>query len=98
MTAATVQRKYALMKVRAGDYLLPDNDGKTIWRLARYEDGPSFGWRDIPRDEFFWGVWRWDGSGAPEVEGWLNWACCAIGLATRAEAIQHALSWKERLA
>lgn len=33
-------RRYAMTKVGAGDYLLPSNDGLTLWRLQRYtEDG-----------------------------------------------------------
>ena len=32
-------RKYALIKVAAGDYLCPSNDGETLWRFHTYEDG-----------------------------------------------------------
>lgn len=58
MTAAT--RQYALSKVAPGDYLLPSNDAQTIWRIARYTEGPSSG-LDWPRDREVWGVWRWTG-------------------------------------
>ena len=35
-----VERKYALVRVESGDYLLLGNDGRTLWRIYRYiEDG-----------------------------------------------------------
>lgn len=36
-------RKYAMTRLAAGDYLLPSNDGRTLWRLERYEDGAAHG-------------------------------------------------------
>ena len=89
-----MERKYALTKVAAGDYLLPSNDGLTIWRIAKYEDGPSKG-LDIPRDRTFWGVWLWSGVYETAVyvdtEAWDRWEMCEAGLDSRAEAIQSAL-------
>lgn len=40
MTAAT-PRKYALIRVKAGDYLLPSNDTTTLWRIVQYEEDGS---------------------------------------------------------
>ena len=54
-------RAYSLIRIRAGDYLLPSNDGATLWRIRRYEDGPSYGLDDWPRDRLFWGAWRYVG-------------------------------------
>lgn len=36
-------RRYALIRVRAGDYLCPSNDGLTLWRFSAYEDGADYG-------------------------------------------------------
>jgi len=52
-------RKHALHKLAAGDYLLLSNDGRTLWRVQRYTDGPSAGLADWPRDLTFWRVLRW---------------------------------------
>jgi len=36
------RRKYALTRIKAGDYLLPSNDRSVIWRIVRYtEDGSA---------------------------------------------------------
>jgi hypothetical protein len=35
-----VERKYAMVRLGAGDYLLPSNDAQTMWRISKYwEDG-----------------------------------------------------------
>lgn len=89
------ERKYALSKVAPGDYLLPSNEGQTIWRVARYTDGPSKGLDDWPRDREVWGIWRWP---EPVREGgsidldWSRWEMCEGMLPSRAEAIRSALS------
>lgn len=36
-------RRWALSKLGPGDYLLPSNDSRTLWRLTAYEDGADFG-------------------------------------------------------
>lgn len=53
-------RKFMLTKIAAGDWLLPGNDGKTLWRIRLYEDGPTHG-MEIPVDRDFWGIWKWTG-------------------------------------
>jgi hypothetical protein len=96
LTAQT-ERKYALTKVAAGDYLLPSNDGRTIWRVVRYEDGPSHGLADWPRDRVVWAAYRWAGPDSePFVDtspdAWGRWKPSHDGCATRAEAIRWALA------
>jgi hypothetical protein len=39
--AAAVERKYQMVRVGAGDYLLPSNDGLTLWRIHRYHENGS---------------------------------------------------------
>lgn len=92
MTTAA-ERKYVLTRIKAGDYLLPSNDGRTIWRLSQYEDGPSHG-LDWPKDRQVWGCWRWVGGTIRpgiDVEDWSSWEMVASTLATRKEAISEAL-------
>jgi hypothetical protein len=87
-------RKYALTKIAVGDYLLPSNSGKTIWRIRRYEDGPSHGLEDWPRDRKVWGIWRWDkptGVGSLDTGDWSRWEFYEGLLDTRADAIEAAL-------
>lgn len=94
----TIERKYALAKIEAGDYLLPGNDGKTIWRLVKGEDGPSYGLdpEQFPDDFTIWGVYRWEGRGHPETEDDLmldgeQWSCITTSEQNRRDAIQAAL-------
>jgi hypothetical protein len=90
----STDRKYALSRIAAGDYLLPSNDGQTIWRIARYQDGPSSG-LDLPRDRTYWGVWRWTGRVAlahyVDIEDWDQWDFHDGFHQTRAEAMRVAL-------
>lgn len=42
-----VERRYALIRVETGVYLLPSNDRKTLWRITSYtEEGD--GWWELP--------------------------------------------------
>lgn len=85
-------RKYALMKIARGDYLLPSNDARTIYRLRTYEDGPSHGIEHWPRDLTFWGVSKWIGRGeAVDPDIWDAWEMVESQCRTRGEAIQAAL-------
>ncbi len=94
--SATMQteRKYAMMRIAAGDYLLPSNDAKTIWRLVSMLEGPSTGIEGWARDRTVWSVWRWTDTqrmpyvDASSLDGWEMWDSM---LATRAEAIEVAL-------
>jgi hypothetical protein len=96
---STPQRKYALTKIAAGDYLLPSNDAQMVWRIAKYEDGPTHGLDALPRDRDFWGVWRWRGQRGQSVldpDDWNQWAMEAASCDTRAEAIRLALGMRTR--
>lgn len=97
------ERKHSLTRIAKGDYLLPSNDGKTLWRITTYEDGPSHGLDDWPRDRTFWGAWRyigridWHGDMGldawEELAGdWNDWSGPWDSyLETRREAIESAL-------
>jgi hypothetical protein len=96
---STIERKYTMTRIDSGDYLLPSNDGKTIWRIRRYDE--EFIGRDSITIETrnYWGIWRWLGltltafSGA-EVDDWSQWDFCE-GLHTRRkDAVNSALNLK----
>jgi hypothetical protein len=97
MTTDTIERRYVLTKLRAGDYLLPANDGNTLWRIARYTEDGSAEWPDgTPVRGEFWGAWRWRGTMADRIEPeWYEWELWAQGYGTRAEAMAHALKFGE---
>jgi hypothetical protein len=59
------KRKYALTKLREGDYVCPSNDGRFLWRFQRYQDGRASG-LDV-RYEL---RWFWQASKAP-----MPWGC-----------------------
>ena len=40
------ERLYAMIRLGAGDWLLPSNDGQTMWRLHSYEEDGSAYWED----------------------------------------------------
>lgn len=90
------ERKYVLTRIAKGDYLLPSNDGRTLWRLRIYEDGPTHGLEDWPRDRTFWGLWKltshFDGTLDPDtLDDWGRWEPWDEYLPTRAAAIKSAL-------
>lgn len=85
----TIKRKYALRKIAKGDYLLPSNDGRTIWRLSSYEKGIANG---LDHDLVVWGAYKWTGDGRMvDPDDWGCWEMMEGGLPTRAEAIRAAL-------
>ncbi len=95
----SVERRYALRRIGAGDYLLPSNDGRTLWRVQRYTDGPSAGLADWPRDLTFWRVLRWPHALSEDTKldeydvGDLSrWHEVAEMFKTRRDAIRAALS------
>jgi hypothetical protein len=86
------ERLFALTKVEPGDYLLPGNDERTLWRIAKYEDVETFE-LGIESDCVFWGVWIYTRRGAaiallPEdFLEWDYWRMEVSSCRTRAEAI-----------
>jgi hypothetical protein len=54
------ERRFQMTRLRAGDYLLPDNDGRTLWRIARYEerDGSLTRGDGTVVNGDFWALWR----------------------------------------
>lgn len=99
---ATVERKFALIKIRSGDYLLPSNDGQRLWRIFSHMDGPSYGIADWPSDRKVWVaaafVDPWEGTySAPQalrpehLDEPDRWAEEASTLPTRQAAIDYAI-------
>lgn len=99
----TVERKYRMIRLSAGDYLLPGNDGETIFRIAKYvEDGISL---EGVKGEF-WAAWRWPKPkatllrdpvyGYNPTEDWDAWYQIEDQFKTRQEAIDAALAWEWR--
>lgn len=89
-------RRFALTKIDAGDYLLPDNDETHLWRVVRYEDGSHYG-LDVPyASRTFWRVLRCRRTVlelamthhlGEIVEEWFEWEECDQWLPSRAAAL-----------
>jgi hypothetical protein len=92
------ERIYPLVRITAGDYLLPSNDGRELWRIYRYHEDGSLEDGDGSRIRGdFWGAARYR-YGSPEQavhdEDLTEWNCWDIWvtlLRTRQEAIEEAL-------
>lgn len=90
-----IERKYQLTRLGQGDYLLADNNGRTLWRIALSLDtGPD------GRERNYWGVWRWHRTldqtagmvDLNEVRDWDDqWQHVQSWCNSRNDAIQEAL-------
>ena len=54
------ERRYALIRIAAGDYLLPSNDAQTLWHIYSFVDG-YIGGLDEP-NRTYWGCARYPGT------------------------------------
>lgn len=101
-----VERKYAMTRMGKGLYLLPSNDGTTLWRISSYQEDGSAGNYDAD------GKWvpvlgtRWMIAQRPlptqaDIERaedehefmWGDaWREWGVGYLTRRDAIEDALS------
>jgi hypothetical protein len=91
------ERVYAMTRLGPGDYLLPSNDGQTLWRLRSYEeDGSAERWDGTPIHGLFWAVLRFLGGPpqsleADDLDDPSRWDWYETNLSTRREAITVAL-------
>jgi hypothetical protein len=96
-------RKFAMTKIARGDYLLPSNDRKTLWRLTEYqEDGLSEvsadgkNWHKLTGT--FWQTAKYRGSLADNAQvpddflEWDRWETWETGLLKRKYAVEAALN------
>lgn len=78
-------RKYQMTKLHDGSYLLPSNDAKTLWRLAKGADGWYSHSRLMPSSDAELACIDWD--------DWNEWEARRVWgpFRTRAEAIDVAV-------
>lgn len=96
----TTERRWQMTRLAAGDYLLPSNDGTTLWRLERYEERDGTLTRDdgsvVNAD--FWMVSRFrlplDEASAHDLDDRSLWVGHRWMLPTRAAAIAEAMSYE----
>jgi len=93
------ERRYALTKVRSGDYLCLSNDGTRLWRFMTYEDGSAFGLDVDYVRRTFWRVQYADMAEITEVHARdadildpMYWVDEQVHLPTRQAAINVMLS------
>jgi hypothetical protein len=97
-------RKWAMTRIRSGDYLLPSNDARTLWRISEYAEDGSAGNYDgagrwVPITGRFWQVSKFKGP-LPAVDAtlpddfldWDNWETHTTGLLKRKYAVEVALN------
>lgn len=83
-----------MTRISAGDYLLPSNDGQTLWRIYRYTDEYVDGETGRDRRLKCWGTAKFrrpietalDVDDLLDWEYWDHWATYL----TRAEAVEAA--------
>jgi hypothetical protein len=98
-----VTERFQMIRVSAGDYLLPANDLVTLWRVYAYDEHGDAVWVDEEGKEHeirgrFWGLAK---RPMPTDEAqlladdafleWEHWSTWADGFATRRDAIDEAL-------
>lgn len=94
-------RKWQMIRLGAGDYLLPSNDRQTMWRLFRYEEDGSLisigpDGVEVPIRGHYWMVCRWNAPLTALADGdwdeWDRWQEYESLLPSRSAAIDSALS------
>jgi hypothetical protein len=103
----TIERRYAMTRLSAGDYVFPSNDASLMLRVWRYDDAPTGDHRDGVRP--YWAAGRYRGTADQAVasmerdlgdHGYVDhadWIETDSFLRTRQEAIDDALRSAERL-
>lgn len=103
--ATVIERRYQMTRLRSGDYLLPDNDEQTLWRITRYEerDGSLLRGDGTEIRGDFWALWRcrltfdevtdddWILENGFVVDDWNYWVEVHSLLPTRQAAIEAAM-------
>lgn len=97
----TTERKYALTKLQAGDWLCPSNDRRYIWRFFQYPDGSKYGLCDHDgksvdfEKKYFWEAARVTIEKYGEMldngvdpEDYAYWDTVQTGLPSRGAAIE----------
>lgn len=103
MSVMAVERKYAMVRISKGDYILPSNDAKQLWRIYSYEeDGtlerlqPDGSYRQVvgtlwacaKYERPFHNAGEWTD---PDFLEWSNWLTWVTSLPTRKAAVDEAL-------
>lgn len=100
-------RKYAMTKVARGDYLLPSNDARTLWRLTEYAEDGTAEWQDSDGKwhkvtGVFWQTAKYrdpipSGGQLPDdFLDWYRWETFDTGLLKRKYAIEAVLGREAR--
>jgi hypothetical protein len=99
----TLERKYAMVRIKSGDYIQPSNDATMLWRIYQYtEDGESefssdgktwhkvkgIFWATAKYDRPFNNAGEWMDYDFLEWQNWLTWE---TGFKTRKDAVAAAL-------
>lgn len=108
MNTKTPERVYAMIRLRAGDWMLPSNDGQTMYRLSSYvEDGSAWYEDEHGREHkivgTFWNVSRMTMTKLQalvespvtddeDILDWDEWETESSGHPSRKAAIEAALS------
>jgi hypothetical protein len=86
------ERLYRMMRIGAGDYLLPSNDLRTLWRISTYDDEDI---TECDRAITVWGVASRPYPRSPDyidLADWAGWEQYSYGHRTRKGAIQSAMT------
>jgi hypothetical protein len=99
-------RKYQMIRVAKGDYLLPSNDGSQFFRITSYEADGSTSWVDQDGEEHvdrgtFWDGFVYNRGSAHDAQrhaqheenllDWIRWDCTVQMQRTRKDVVDHLL-------
>jgi len=91
--SGTPERKYALVRIKAGDWLLPSNSLRWYWRLSKNEEEGGWSlWRTaFPQQDHEFDVLAEDIA----LDLWQEWELWDDHFPTRGEAIVALLRYDE---
>lgn len=90
----TPEHLWSMRRLGSGDYLLPSNDLRHVFRIIASTEGPSSGIDEWRTDRRVWSVRLWTGPRlGVDPDAWHHWQEIKGLIPRRADAVDAALRW-----